>query len=196
MNDSQVLENENFAEDEKKVNSVVLFLVNTLEVCIQASIVVVFIFNFFFKSITVEGDSMVNTLQNRDKMFIVSSFLCKPKQKDVVIVNTVDILDLLIVKRIVAVEGQTVDIKKEGPYCYLFIDGVKQNEEYIKEAMEQDNIGDLKYPIKIPTGYVFVMGDNRNDSKDSRHIGLVNLEKITGVCRAVLFPLRNFKFFK
>ena len=73
------------------------------------------------------------------------------------------------------------------------MNGVKKTENYIKEPMEA--VGSLKYPITIPAGYFFVMGDNRNNSTDSRNIGLVNLEKIVGVCRAVVLPLRDFRIF-
>ena len=195
MNDSEIVEDKNFSEDEKDINSFVFFASNVFEICVQAVVIVAFIFTFLFRSVTVQGASMENTLKDKYRMFIVSSFISKPKQKDVVVINTIDILERLIVKRIVAVEGQTVALKKEGIYYYLFIDGVKQGEEYIKEPMEEENIGNFKYPIKVPVGYVFVMGDNRNNSTDSRHIGLVNLEKINGICRAIYWPLRQFQLF-
>ena len=126
---------------------------------------------------------------------MVSNFLKKPKPKDIVIVNTVDILDALIVKRIIAKEGQIVDMKREGDNYYIHIDGQKIEEPYAKEPINEDSIGNIQYPILIPKGYVFVVGDNRNNSKDSRMIGLINLEKITGICAVRLFPLKKFTVF-
>lgn len=183
-------------ENIEEINGFVVLVFNFFEMLAQACIFVTLIFSFLFRTVGVEGPSMNNTLQDKDRLLIVSPLLHKPKKKDIVIVNTMDIFDVLIVKRIIAVEGQTVDMKKEGSSYYVYIDGRKIEENYIKEPIDEFCLGDLKYPITIPKGYVFVMGDNRNNSKDSRHIGIVNLEKIKGIALCRFLPFRNFKIFK
>lgn len=183
------------SEDLNEVNRFVMLIFNIFEICVPAFIIVGLWFSFLFRTVGVEGGSMQNTLHDRDRLLVISNFLKKPKIKDIVIINTVDILDALIVKRVIANEGQIVDMKKEDNKYYVYIDGQKIDEPYAKEPINEDSVGNIRYPIVIPEGYVFVMGDNRNDSKDSRIIGLINLEKIMGVCTVRLFPLKKFTIF-
>ncbi len=182
-------------DDVSKINKFVFFVFNILEFCIPAFIVVMLMPSFFMRVLTVSGDSMQNTLKDKDNLIFFSDIVMKPKEKDIVYLNTYDIYKQIIVKRIIAVEGQTVDIKKEGEFCDVYVDGKKLNEDYIKEKISAEKIGKLQYPITIPKGEIFVMGDNRNNSSDSREFGCVNLDKVLGICRFRLFPLRNMRFF-
>ena len=117
------------------------------------------------------------------------------KSEDIVYLNTYDIFKQIIVKRIIAVGGQTIDIKKNGEYCDVYVDGKKLNEEYIKEKISADKIGSLQYPLTVPEGCVFVMGDNRNNSADSREFGPINIEKIMGICFFRWIPFTQQRFF-
>ena len=182
-------------ESLEEVNGFVVFVVNTFEIVASAFVFIVFIFSFLFRTVGVDGNSMNNTLQDKDRLFILSPILHKPKEKDIVILNAVDTLDVLIIKRVIATEGQTVDLKRNGSVYDVYVDGVKLNEDYIKEPINLYHVHNLKYPITIPKGYVFVMGDNRNDSTDSRALGPINVEKIKGSVLLRLTPLRNFKVF-
>lgn len=197
MNDFKTDKKENFLNEEnvEEINKLVVFAFNLFEVCAQAFSLVVLIFYFVFKTNVVEGDSMRNTLKNKDRLFVVNSFLKKPKAKDIVILNTFDILDNLIVKRIIATEGQKVDLRQQGDSFYVYINDSKLNEDYIKEPIDKESVGVLKYPIVVPKGYVYVLGDNRNNSTDSRIMGLVNVEKIVGVCWFRILPIRSFRIF-
>lgn len=188
-------ENVVLCENKNEINKIVFFVFNGLEVLIQAFIIVMLLSSFFLRSLTVSGDSMQNTLKDKDNLIFISDIFRKPKEKDIVYLNTYDLFKQLIVKRIIAVEGQTVDIKKEGEFCNVYVDGEKLNEDYVKEKISIEKIGKLNYPITVPKGYVFVMGDNRNNSSDSREFGCVNSEKILGVCFFRWAPLRNLKFF-
>ncbi len=183
MENFNVNEKENvfLCEDENEINKVVFSVFNILELLLQAFIIVMIIPTLFLRSLTVSGDSMQNTLKDKDNIIFVSNILRKPKVKDIVYLNTYDIFKQIIVKRIIAVGGQTIDIKKNGEFCDVYVDGKKLNEEYIKEKISADKIGSLQYPLTIPEGYVFVMGDNRNNSADSREIGCINIEKIMGI---------------
>lgn len=197
MSDSKLKEKEDFLvkEDVEEINKAVVFAFNLFEVCTQAFSLVVLIFYFVFKTIAVDGGSMQNTLNNKDRLFVVNSFLKKPKEKDIVILNTYDIFNFLIIKRIIATQGQKVDLKQQGDRFYVYVNNSKLNEDYIKEPIDKESVGDLKYPLVVPKGYVYVLGDNRNNSTDSRIMGLVNVEKIMGVCWFRFLPVRNFRIF-
>ena len=197
MENFNVNEKENvfLCEDENEINKVVFSVFNILELLLQAFIIVMIIPTLFLRSLTVSGDSMQNTLKDKDRIIFVSNILRKPKVKDIVYLNTYDIFKQMIVKRIIAVEGQTIDIKKDGEFCSVYVDGKKLEEEYIKEKIKEEKVGNLKYPIKIPKGHVFVMGDNRNISLDSREFGCINSEKILGICSFRWAPLRELRFF-
>jgi signal peptidase I len=137
--------------------------------------------------IDVSGSSMNPTLYNGDKM-IVSDVFYKPQAGDVVGFRS-DTYDpnKALVKRVIAVEGQTVNIDFDNGIVY--IDGVPIQEDYIAEVTHTklDFIG----PKKVPEGCVFVMGDNRNMSTDSRkaEIGMVDNRMILGRAYAIIFPL-------
>ena len=196
MDESIAVENVPMKEENvEDVNKVVAAIFNIFEICAQSLVYVVFIFHFLFRTVSVEGSSMNDTLFHRDKLFIPSTFFRKPKEKDIVVLNTFDILDALIVKRVIATEGQTVDIRKNGSYCDVYVDGVKLKEDYIKEPISVKRAGDLKYPLTVPVGCVFVLGDNRNDSRDSREFGPFNVEKVRGISIARITPVRNFTIF-
>ena len=154
-----------------------------------ALVACVALFVFCIRIIDVSGSSMVPTLHNEDKMF-VSNLLYKPEVGDVVVFKT-DSYDpnKALVKRVIATEGQTVNIDFDNGIVY--IDGVPIQEDYIAEVTKTklDFIG----PKKVPDGCVFVMGDNRNMSTDSRkaEIGMVDNRMILGRAYAIIFPLEE-----
>ena len=184
--------NNNLKEDEDGANSFVVFVFGVFEICVQALVVVVIVFSLFFKTVGVIGGSMNNTLEDKDRLLVINRLFHKPQQKDIVILNTVDILDDLIVKRIIATQGQEVNLKKEGKNYFVYVDGVKLEEDYIKEPILEQHVGNLTYPFVVPKGCVFAMGDNRNNSKDSREFGPVNVDKIMGSCAVRMLPIRKF----
>lgn len=103
-------------------------------------------------------------------------------------------LDKFLVKRVIACEGQTIDIDFDRGIVY--VDGKMLDEEYITELTHMDSGAFTgKYPLTIPEGYVFVMGDNRGVSKDSRSedIGLVAEEKVFSKVIARIFPVNKFE---
>ena len=154
-----------------------------------ALVISVALFVFCVRIIDVSGTSMVPTLRNGDKMF-VSNLLYTPQAGDVVVFKT-DNYDpnKALVKRVIATEGQTVNIDFDNGIVY--IDGVPIQEDYIAEVTttKLDFIG----PKKVPEGCVFVMGDNRNMSTDSRkaEIGMVDNRMILGRAYAVIFPIKE-----
>ena len=162
-----------------------------IQCLIVALAVCVVIFLFFFRVIDVKGTSMVPTLRDADKM-LVSGLFYKPKQGDIVVFKK-DEYDpnKALVKRVIAVEGQEINMDFENGIVY--IDGVAIAENYISELTH--NKLDFIGPKTVPEGCVFVMGDNRNMSIDSRkkEIGMLDTRLILGKAYYVIYPLSEIR---
>ena len=183
-------------------------LMDMAESVLYAVFIVLLLFTYVLRIATVEGSSMEPTLQNEDRL-IVSDIFFTPKQKDIIIIKSEkahlfadeseteiiesDGLNKRIVKRVIATEGQTVDIDFELGDVY--VDGEKIYESYIADLTTRDE-GAFDYPITIPEGYLFVMGDNRMWSKDSRHpeVGLIKNEDVSGHVILRIAPFEKFGF--
>lgn len=160
----------------------------------SALIVCVVLFIFFIRVIDVKGTSMYPTLNNQDKM-LVSDVFYKPKAGDIVVFKKDQYdPDKALVKRVIATEGQEINIDFDKGIVY--VDGEPLEEDYINEltTTKLDFIG----PQTVPEGCVFVMGDNRNMSTDSRksEIGMVDNRLIIGKVYCVIFPLSSFGLVK
>lgn len=161
---------------------------------ITALIICIVIFLFFVRVIDVRGDSMNPTLYNGQKM-LVSGLFYKPKQGDVVIFKTDDYdSDKALVKRVIATEGQVVNIDFDRGVVY--VNDEPYEEDYIAELTRVKI--DFRGPWTVPEGCVFVMGDNRNKSTDSRdsRIGDVDEREIIGRAYAVIYPFSELKWIK
>jgi signal peptidase I len=147
------------------------------------------IFTFIIRPVGVVGQSMENTLKNGDKV-VICNLNYKPKQGDIIVLST-KAVDTPIIKRVIAVGGQTVNINYNTGKVYV---NGKEYDAPIKEKMEQR--GDVTLPVKVPKDSVFVMGDNRNNSFDSRYaqIGMVKVKYILGHAIFRLLPLNKFGF--
>lgn len=151
-------------------------------------VVVMAVLMLFLRIIVVDGPSMERTLLNGDYMLLVSNMFYKePKHGDVVVVSKQAYDNgKPIVKRVIATEGQTVDIDfNEG---VVYVDGVALDEPYTKTLTTLKE--GTTFPLVVEEGKVFVMGDNRNNSKDSRstQIGLVDKREVLGKVAFILFP--------
>jgi len=160
-----------------------------IQCLLTALIICVVLFVFFIRIIDVNGTSMNPTLNNGDKM-LVSDLFYTPRAGDVVVFksDTYD-PDKALVKRVIATGGQEVNIDFDNGIVY--VDGVALEEDYIME--KPTNKLDFIGPQEVPEGCVFVMGDNRNASTDSRksEIGMVDGRQILGRVYFVLFPLES-----
>ena len=156
-----------------------------LQSIVSALLLCVLLFVFITRLVTVNGTSMVPTLHNNDRI-LISRLFYTPTAGDVVVLQTDNYGEELLVKRIIATEGQTVDIDFSAGIVY--VDGVALDEPYVYEpTYERES---FEGPLTIPEGYVFVMGDNRNHSLDSRssQVGLVDARSVMGKVYLVLFP--------
>ena len=151
-------------------------------------LVVVAIFTFVIRMMGVDGHSMLNTLQHGDRLLVVNSLLYHDyKYGDIVILRKNGVFDDdPIVKRVIAVEGQTVDIDfTEG---IVYVDGEALEEDYIREPTYIAE--GTEFPLTVPEGSIFVMGDNRNGSSDSRdyRLGTVDTRYVIGKAAFLIFP--------
>ena len=151
-------------------------------------LVVVAIFTFVIRMMGVDGHSMLNTLQHGDRLLVVNSMLYHDyKYGDIVILRKDGVFDDdPIVKRVSAVEGQTVDIDfAEG---IVYVDGEALEEDYIREPTYTAE--GTEFPLTVPEGSIFVMGDNRNGSSDSRdyRLGTVDTRYVIGKAAFLIFP--------
>ena len=154
-------------------------------------VIIVLVQTFFYRTMQVEGESMQDTFQSGEQVASVG-FLNNPKLGDVVIINTYDLLERTIIKRFIASEGQTVNIDNDGE---VYVDGKKLDEPYIKNGWKTNKRQKFKYPVTIPRGCFFAMGDNRLASDDSRYYGFFRLDKIVGKVCARIYPFNRIKFF-
>mgnify|MGYP000332699648 CR=1 FL=1 len=151
-------------------------------------LVVVAIFTFVIRMMGVDGHSMLNTLQHGDRLLVVNSMLYHDyKYGDIVILRKDGVFDDdPIVKRVIAVEGRTVDIDlAEGSF---YVDGEALEEDYIREPTYTAE--GTEFPLTVPEGSIFVMGDNRNGSSDSRdyRLGTVDTRYVIGKAAFLIFP--------
>ncbi len=152
-----------------------------------AAVIVFIVFRFIIQVVTVNGVSMEPTLEGGDRL-IISNLFYTPAAGDIVVLSDETGLDEALIKRIIALPGQTVDINENGE---VLVDGKVLSEPYIAERIDESHRGDMTYPLTVPEDSVFVMGDNRNHSTDSRdsQVGLVDEGEILGRVIFRLLPL-------
>lgn len=152
---------------------------------VLAMVILVVLFTFFVRVIRVDGDSMDNTLRDGDQLLLYTN-VTEYQRGDIVVVDRYTVAPL--VKRIIAVGGDTIKIDDNG---MVYLNGMMLSEPYVKgETTPKDCVE----TVIVPSGYVFVMGDNRVDSHDSRssEIGLVSVKDIVGKAVYRLSPLSSF----
>ena len=153
----------------------------------------VVVFTFFVRLIGVDGTSMYPTLQDHSVM-LVSNLGYTPKKGDIVVLNKKGFWnDQPIVKRVIATGGDTVDI--DPVTGDVIVNGEVLDEPYIFEKINTlERMGDLTYPQTVPEGCIYVLGDNRNGSTDSRwsSLGMVDECYVLGHVLSVVFPFNDF----
>jgi len=146
---------------------------------------------FVFTLVEVKGESMENTLQDTNRLFIWRLGYT-PKDGDIVVLQPPNDTELYI-KRVIATQGQTVDISYNTHQ--VFVDGNLLSEPYIKDQnMVQESTTEMTFPTTVPSDHVFVLGDNRNNSRDSRfpEVGMIADNKVLGKAILRVWPFNEF----
>ena len=188
---------------ERKVDG----LFDFIELFVFTLAIVLFVTSFFIRQSVVDGDSMLGTLHDKETL-LISDFLYEPKRGDIVVVDDRSAYSVPIIKRVIAVGGDTVRITKIGVIVngelldepYVYTDGGKYEYrvEYRDIADVIKGYDTLKYKdgefyeFVVPEGKIFVMGDHRNASTDSRTIGPVDVDAVLG---RVLYRILPFSVF-
>lgn len=157
---------------------------------VTALLAVLIIRSFFFTIIRVDGTSMTDTLQNNDRLFVtvLDMKLHGPDRFDVVITHYDDTRKEYV-KRVIGLPGDTLEVKSG----VLYINGEAYEEPFLSPdrivnySLPQYDFG----PIEVPEGSYFVMGDNRDNSRDSRRVGFLSEDKIVGKVRYIIWPLNR-----
>lgn len=162
--------------------------------CIVVALVAcILIFTFIGRVIGVDGSSMLPTLVDKDKI-IITRLYSRLEYGDVVVLTKREFSHEPIVKRVVATEGQTVDINFQSGE--VWVDGELLDEPYINEPTTRQL--DVQFPVTVPEGCIFVMGDNRNKSTDSRAstICFVDTRCVLGKAVNIIYPISRFGLIK
>lgn len=183
-------------EAEKKPKGVAYELYGLLHDLVYILAAVTLLFVFVVRLVGVDGSSMFPTLHDGDFLLLESNFLYDTddiQNGDIVVINEPYYWNRdqsLIVKRVIATEGQTIDIDYGAGVVY--VDGVALDEPYINEPTYYSWQGDYatELPATVPEGHIFVLGDNRNNSSDSRFalVGMIDERCVLGKAIAVALP--------
>lgn len=173
-------------------NTFVTYAFDLTKTIIFVFAIISVIFTFFIRDANVVGSSMANTLHNSDKI-ILTNFNYTPKVGDIVAINAENMVEKRIIKRVIATEGHTISIDYDnGKVC---VDGIILDEPYISSQTRKPSNA-FNFPYVVPEGHVFVMGDNRNISLDSRSekVGLVAVEEIIGKAQFIVYPFNRITY--
>ncbi|RCX20041.1 signal peptidase I [Anaerobacterium chartisolvens] len=153
---------------------------------------------FIFEQAMVEGSSMDNTLHNNQRLIIykLGYYFSPPERRDIIILEYKqgmfkylpfpDPDEVDYIKRVIAIPGDVVDINGDG---YVYVNGERLKEPYVKGVTAPNG---MVFPITIPEKKVFVLGDNREYSSDSRQIGLIDFDRIRGKAVYRIFPFKDW----
>ncbi len=179
-------------KDTEKVGGIVGLSFDIISVMATAIVAVALAFIFAFRAVGVVGGSMKPTLYQNDRLILTAACF-EPEYGDIVVTcqpANSSVIEDVLVKRIIATEGQTVDIDFTAGVVY--VDGVALDEPYINEPTYDRE--DFTGAVTVPEGHVFVMGDNRNASTDSRSklVGFIREEYILGKALYRVNPFTKF----
>lgn len=150
----------------------------------------VIIRTFLFAPFLVDGQSMVPNLADNERLIVNKFiyFMREPERGEILVFHATPEKDYI--KRVVALPGETVEVKDDK----LYINGEEQNEPYLQEIKTTYHEDGIQYttdfgPVEVPEGHLFVMGDNRPNSEDSRELGPIPIETVVGRAEFVFWPL-------
>ena len=181
---------EELPERNQKLWGIVYDVVATLE---SAVVILMLFFSLVFRPAAVIGDSMLPSFSGGDRVACIHSF-SGYERGDVIIISHATRMDESIIKRVIAVGGDTVDIDfYKGT---VSVNGQELDEPYVNTPTNLSY--DMTFPVTVPEGKLFVLGDNRNDSLDSRStdIGFINENKVLGKVVFRFYPFDKIEIIK
>ncbi|MBQ8894516.1 MAG: signal peptidase I [Clostridia bacterium] len=164
----------------KKISREIMELLDSVVIALVAVMV---IFTLICRVYVVDGTSMYSTLNDADRV-LVSNLFYTPEQGDIVCFVAHNYSDKVLVKRVVATEGQTIDVTSD---YRLMVDGKVLEEDYLDAGIYTQPKG-FAFPYTVQEGEVFCMGDNRVNSTDSRDLGPIETKYLLGRLIVRLFP--------
>lgn len=152
-----------------------------------AVIIAILIIKFAFAHVLIPTGSMIPTIKINDHMLInkIPMYYRDPGRGEIVVFHGDD---KELVKRVIGLPGEIIDFRNGNVY----IDGEVLKEDYLPQNIMTEPVGNLKYPYEIPQDNYFVMGDNRQDSRDSRYIGTIDRDKIYALGKLRIWPIKKF----
>lgn len=166
-----------------------------VEEIIAAIVIVVLIFTFLLRIVTVSGTSMYPNYRDGDRLIVTNTFGQPLEQGDVVVL--VNVLEEPIIKRVIATENQEVDIDFETGTVYVDGQALDESQFGLENGITTETstmLEKTEFPTTVPEGHIFVLGDNRPVSEDSRYtaVGMVSVENVLGKAEFRLFPFDRF----
>lgn len=170
-----------------------------IKTIIITAIIVVLFRMFVAVPIVVDGPSMMPTLENKDRLIVnkISLLFSEPDRFDVVVFHATAKKDYI--KRVIGLPGDSITYKDDQ----LYINGEAVEEPFLDDELTNDpsrytsnfNMKDIQGNSEVvPEGYVFVLGDNRLNSTDSRHLGYISIDQIVGIASVTYWPIKNIGF--
>ena len=184
------------------------YIFECLELFAVCTCIVIALFSFGIRMCVVDGDSMNKTLENKD-VLLTTDIMYEPKQGDIVVFHlSNDYYNKPLIKRVIATEGQWIDIKTEGnslritiyePDDTEFANPIVYNDEHAYYSLRDNRYaGDYDYPVQVPEGKLFVLGDNRwnsSDSRDERRVGFIDKRIVFGKVTARISPFEKAEIY-
>lgn len=191
------MDSRNFKASSENKNSLLKEALQWVLAIVIAVLLALFIRGFVFEQALVVGDSMQDTLHDGQRLIVYKTgyFFNPPERGDIIILKYhegtfkylpfPDPNEIDYIKRVIGVPGDVIDIKNGSVY----VNGKKLDEPYAKGTTEKYG---MDFPIRIPPDKVFVLGDNRENSSDSRQIGLIDFNRIRGKAVFRIYPFNKF----
>jgi signal peptidase I len=187
-----VVDDESEAEDTSRRRHRALF--DWVVVIVVALLVAFLVRTFVLAHFVVDGTSMYSTLHDDDRVFVnkLSYRLHDPNRGDVVVLHQDSgASDRDLIKRVIALPGETIEVRS----CEVLIDGKQLEEPYLDpEVVTPGNCGGDTPPVTVPADHVFVMGDNRGGSQDSRALGPIDEDDLVGRAFVVFWPQSHWQW--